>query len=205
MRRPCSTGFPTPQTPSTLLVPRRRYTRSATINNRWLTTATGKLGYAWDRVLVYAKGGGAWVGTNNPTITANGVPASLPVLAQQLGLDGRCRCRVGVRGQLVGPGRVRLYRADRTRALLSRAHRHQKLCGRRNQLQQPQHPNVHRRHELQVRRRLVVTARTYFLPRLGLLHAPGSARGFFYGGASIGTASEHDPEKWNGFSEKILL
>ena len=25
-------------------------TASATINNRWLTTATGKLGYAWDRV-----------------------------------------------------------------------------------------------------------------------------------------------------------
>ena len=42
---------------------RRKSRRSATINNRWLTTATGKLGYAWDRVLLYAKGGGAWVGT----------------------------------------------------------------------------------------------------------------------------------------------
>ena len=37
----------------------------ANINNRWLTTATGKLGYAWDRVLLYGKGGGAWVGTSN--------------------------------------------------------------------------------------------------------------------------------------------
>src|ERR1700722_233297 len=35
---------------------------SATFNNRWLTTATGKLGYAWDRVLLYGKAGGAWVG-----------------------------------------------------------------------------------------------------------------------------------------------
>jgi outer membrane immunogenic protein len=42
---------------------------SATINNRWLTTATAKLGYAWDRVLLYGKGGGAWVGTNNSTLT----------------------------------------------------------------------------------------------------------------------------------------
>ena len=49
---------------------------SATINNRWLTTATGKLGYAWDRVLLYAKGGGAWVGTNTSSATtAAGVPA----------------------------------------------------------------------------------------------------------------------------------
>ncbi len=38
-----------------------------TINNRWLTTATGKLGYAWDRVLLYGKGGGAWVGISNPS------------------------------------------------------------------------------------------------------------------------------------------
>jgi outer membrane immunogenic protein len=47
---------------------------SATINNRWLTTATGKLGYAWDRVLLYAKGGGAWVGTNTTNATFGGAP-----------------------------------------------------------------------------------------------------------------------------------
>ena len=28
---------------------------TATINNRWITTATGKLGYAWDRVLLYGR------------------------------------------------------------------------------------------------------------------------------------------------------
>ena len=49
---------------------------SVNINNRWLTTATGKLGYAWDRVLLYGKGGGAWVGANNPGITVGGVPTS---------------------------------------------------------------------------------------------------------------------------------
>src|SRR5246500_6084827 len=47
---------------------------SATTNNRWLTTATGKLGYAWDRVLLSAKGGGAWVGTNTSNATFGGAP-----------------------------------------------------------------------------------------------------------------------------------
>ena len=45
-----------------------RHAAAVTVNNQWLTTATGKLGYAWDRVMVYAKGGGAWVGSSNPTI-----------------------------------------------------------------------------------------------------------------------------------------
>ena len=47
-------------------------TASVTINNRWLTTATGKLGYAWDRVLLYGKAGGAWVGSSNPGFTTAG-------------------------------------------------------------------------------------------------------------------------------------
>lgn len=38
-------------------------------NGRWLTTLTGRLGYAVDRVLFYGKGGGAWVGSNNLTVT----------------------------------------------------------------------------------------------------------------------------------------
>jgi outer membrane immunogenic protein len=45
-------------------------------NARWLTTVSGRLGYAWDRVLLYAKGGGAWVTTNTPTISVAGMPAS---------------------------------------------------------------------------------------------------------------------------------
>jgi outer membrane immunogenic protein len=44
-------------------------TATATINNRWLSTATGKLGYAWDRVLLYGKAGGAWVGQSNSALT----------------------------------------------------------------------------------------------------------------------------------------
>ena len=61
-------------------------TASVTVNNQWLTTATGKLGYAWDRTLVYAKGGGAWVGSNNPTININGVGTTfLPATATGAG------------------------------------------------------------------------------------------------------------------------
>ena len=51
-------------------------TASANINNRWLTTATGKLGYAWDRVLFYGKAGGAWAGGSNSSLTINGAPAA---------------------------------------------------------------------------------------------------------------------------------
>ena len=45
---------------------------TATINSRWLTTVTGKLGYAWDRLLVYGKAGGAWVGADTPSLTTPG-------------------------------------------------------------------------------------------------------------------------------------
>ena len=45
-------------------------------NGRWLTTLTGRLGYAYDRVLFYGKGGGAWVGSNNFTLTSTATGAS---------------------------------------------------------------------------------------------------------------------------------
>jgi outer membrane immunogenic protein len=53
--------------PASLVAPAT--TATATINNRWVSTATGKLGYAWDRVLLYGKGGGAWVGQSNSNLT----------------------------------------------------------------------------------------------------------------------------------------
>jgi outer membrane immunogenic protein len=52
-------------------------TASATLNSRWLTTVTGKLGYAWNTVLLYGKGGGAWVGADNPNLTVNGAGQTL--------------------------------------------------------------------------------------------------------------------------------
>ena len=110
---------------------------------------------------------------------------------QQLRLDRRSRRRMGFRGQLVGARRVRLRPADRTRA--SRSHGTPRIRRRRDQRQQSQHQHVHRRPELQVRRRLVVTARTYFLPRLGLPQAPGSTRGFFLCRNFLGTNMNLEP------------
>jgi outer membrane immunogenic protein len=40
-------------------------TATVTVNNGWLTTFAGRVGYAWDRFLVYGKGGFAWVGSSN--------------------------------------------------------------------------------------------------------------------------------------------
>jgi len=49
---------------------------TVTTNNRWVTTLTGRLGYAFDRVLFYGKGGAAWVGSNNPTLAIDGAPVA---------------------------------------------------------------------------------------------------------------------------------
>jgi outer membrane immunogenic protein len=53
---------------------------SGSNNGSWLTTLTGRLGVAVDRMLFYGKGGGAWVGNNNITLidvpTGNAVSIS---------------------------------------------------------------------------------------------------------------------------------
>jgi len=38
-------------------------------NDRWMTTLAARVGVAADNWLFYAKGGGGWVGVNNPTLT----------------------------------------------------------------------------------------------------------------------------------------
>jgi outer membrane immunogenic protein len=44
-------------------------TFTATANNRWITTVTGRLGVTADRVLFYAKAGAGWVGRSDFTVT----------------------------------------------------------------------------------------------------------------------------------------
>jgi outer membrane immunogenic protein len=63
---------------NTTLVSGTTNTAAVTLNNRWVTMATGKVGYAYESwgVLLYGKGGGAWVGTSSPGLTVNNVPAS---------------------------------------------------------------------------------------------------------------------------------
>jgi outer membrane immunogenic protein len=57
----------------------RAGTASGTINNRWITTATGKVGFAWDRLLGYGKAGGAWVGGASNSFTAGATPVGVSI------------------------------------------------------------------------------------------------------------------------------
>ena len=46
-------------------------------NNQWLTLVDARLGYAWDRLLVYGKGGWAFGGVSNSNGTVNGTPVNI--------------------------------------------------------------------------------------------------------------------------------
>jgi outer membrane immunogenic protein len=112
-------------------------TASATLNSRWLTTVTGKLGYAWNTVLLYGKGGGAWVGSDNPNLTVNGLGTTLS------------SSTTNNFGWTAGVGIEWAARPERNGSERS-------LQWRYDQLQQSQHQLVDSRSELQIRR-LVVT------------------------------------------------
>jgi outer membrane immunogenic protein len=63
-------------------------TATASFTNRWLTTATGKLGYGWDRVLLYGKGGFAWVSNSGSNATINGTAFGLSTNSTAWGWTG---------------------------------------------------------------------------------------------------------------------
>ncbi|MFZ2079590.1 MAG: outer membrane beta-barrel protein, partial [Xanthobacteraceae bacterium] len=48
-------------------------------NDRWITTLAGRVGVAANNWLFYAKGGGGWVGVNNPTLTNLSTGGSISV------------------------------------------------------------------------------------------------------------------------------
>lgn len=54
-------------------------TANATINSRWLTLVDARLGYAWDRLLVYGKGGWAFAGAGNSNLNIGGAPIAASV------------------------------------------------------------------------------------------------------------------------------
>ena len=66
-----------PNAQNTITATNGASTASATINNRWLTLADARLGYAWDRLLVYGKGGGAFGGVSNSSATIGGASFGL--------------------------------------------------------------------------------------------------------------------------------
>ena len=63
----------------------RAGTATGAINNRWITTATGKVGFAWDRLLAYGKAGGAWVGGSTNSFTAGATPVAVSVGSSSAG------------------------------------------------------------------------------------------------------------------------
>jgi outer membrane immunogenic protein len=62
----------TNKTGSTLDIPPFVTTTTSRTSEQWLDTLRGRIGFAWDRVLLYGTGGAAWAGTSvtvsNPTV-----------------------------------------------------------------------------------------------------------------------------------------
>jgi outer membrane immunogenic protein len=59
------------------------------VTEHWLATARGKLGYAWDKWMVYATGGGAWAGVEKKVWNGTFVIAGAgPAAIQQNTLSG---------------------------------------------------------------------------------------------------------------------
>lgn len=52
-----------------ILFPATGDTLRVSANNRWETTVAARVGYAFNTVLLYAKGGGGWVGAGNFAVT----------------------------------------------------------------------------------------------------------------------------------------
>jgi outer membrane immunogenic protein len=62
------------------------------VNSRWQASARGRIGYAWDRLMIYATGGGAFtevtVGTNFIATTAGGITFPATVVSEGKTLFG---------------------------------------------------------------------------------------------------------------------
>ena len=84
-----------------------------TVKNDYVATIAGRLGYAFDRVLVYGKGGAAF--TRDKYSASNGLAGRTRrhgewrLRPYRLGGRGRGRHRMGVPVKLVGKGRIQLH------------------------------------------------------------------------------------------------
>ena len=76
----------------------------------FIGTVAPRVGVAWDRVLLYAKGGVAWAHDDYwLTLTPIGRPNICDRGRNAVGMDGRRRDRVRIRAKLVRQSRVQLY------------------------------------------------------------------------------------------------
>jgi opacity protein-like surface antigen len=123
-----------------------------TLNVRWLGTVSGRLGYAWDRMLLYAKGGGVWVATNSPAISVAGTPASFNSISNTT--TSGYTAGFGFEWAFSGNWSVRAEYAyiELPNQTFTVAPRDADFRRRRHHVQQSQHFDGHRRHQLQTRR-----------------------------------------------------
>jgi outer membrane immunogenic protein len=79
-------------------------------NHNWLATVTGRLGYAWDTVFLYAKGGAAFVNHEFTGPNAFGILVSESNTRTGWTVGARRRwSRMGLCAELVGEGRIQLH------------------------------------------------------------------------------------------------
>jgi outer membrane immunogenic protein len=74
--------------------------------DRWLTTLTGRVGFAADRWLFYAKGGGAWVG--NQSFTVNNVTTGQSFTTSNGGWNTGWTVGGGIEWAFAGPWSVKV-------------------------------------------------------------------------------------------------
>ncbi len=75
-------------------------------NDRWLTTLTGRVGFAADRWLFYAKGGGAWVG--NQSFTVNDVTTGASFTSSNGGWNTGWTAGAGIEWAFAGTWSLKL-------------------------------------------------------------------------------------------------
>ncbi len=88
-------------------------TVSTSTVGEWYGFAGGRLGYAWDRTLLYAKGGAAFVDLNRATFTPGSITATNDETLIDLG-DRRASNGLGSTTGLL-QDRISLYRSERRR------------------------------------------------------------------------------------------
>jgi outer membrane immunogenic protein len=96
-----SAGIPVPN-----VVTGNTDTVNVVSQNRWLTTLTGRVGFAADHWLFYAKGGGAWVGNSN--ITVNDVSTGQSFNSSSGGWNTGWTAGGGIEWAFAGPWSVKV-------------------------------------------------------------------------------------------------
>ncbi len=151
---------------------------SITVNNQWLTTATGKLGYAWDRVHGLRQGRWRLGGIEQ---SYDSLRRLAPLIQSLSNSNWGWTVGAGAEYAFFGGWSARIeydYIGLTNQTFTVPAGHGWLHRGRSIHLQQPQHPDGHRRHQLQVRRLGLVISRSHSASE-AIGENPGSLPGVF--------------------------